>query len=192
MNKLIFIIFIITSTTFSQKKEASIFYRDFVECFYEQETTELLSIYDKIDGKIVAQLSNSDEIFCWYKLTLLKSKNGWFEIENLMIVPDCSSHEVNKDINKYKGCWIKKDNLRIEISEIAIEGSKGIKFYSEPSIQSNLVYRSPVYLKTELIEIKDLWAKVRFKLNNKVIEGWLHDDDQCAYPWTTCTSARID
>ena len=84
--------------------------------------------------------------------------------------------------------WVKIKNMKIDIADMDFEpdDEDAVKFYEGPSLNSDVIFRSGKFLATDLLEIKDLWTKVSFSVDGKVVVGWLHQYDQCPYPWTTC------
>ena len=148
--------------------------------------SESISIYNEPNETKVGELNPLTEKYCWYKIAISDSKNGWLKIENVLALPGCGEKEVINDFEKYKGSWISAKNLKINIADLDVEPKYGVKFYEKPDLTSDLIYQSGKFLETELIEISGLWAKVAFVVNGKKIIGWLQRKDQCAYPWTSC------
>jgi len=161
---------------------------EFVECFYNPEATEPLQIFDQVNGQIIVELPTITEDNCYYKLAISKSNNSWLRIENLMQVVNCSSNELNNNIHRFKGKWVQARNLMINISDLDLDptDAKSVRFYQLPDRSAKVVYFSGKYLATDLLEIKERWAKVSFQVYDINYTGWLHRDDQCPYPWTTC------
>ena len=187
MKKLILILTILISLNISaQKFPKKIFYENFVECYYSKKVSESISIYNEPNETKVGELNPLTEKYCWYKIAISDSKNGWLKIENVLALPGCGEKEVINDFEKYKGSWISAKNLKINIADLDVEPKYGVKFYEKPDLTSDLIYQSGKFLETELIEISGLWAKVAFVVNGKKIIGWLQRKDQCAYPWTSC------
>ena len=124
--------------------------------------------------------------FCWYKLAISESKNGWLKIENILALPDCGDEVINH-FGKYKGNWVLAKEFKINIADLDVEPKYGVKLYEEPDSNSSMVFQSGKFLETDLVEVKGNWAKVSFTVNENQIIGWLQRKDQCAYPWTSCS-----
>ena len=181
MKKTILIIFL-TSLNLSAQK---IFFPDFVECYYPAQENEPIQIYDTIKGNMIAELKPLSTK-SWYKFAIAESKNGWLKIENIIILPNYHEHELNSNIHQYKGNWILEQKMKINIADLNVDKKNGVSFYQKPNSNSELIYQSGKFLRTDLIEIKGLWAKVSFMNNGVEVIGWLQRKDQCAYPWTSC------
>jgi len=152
---------------------------EFVECYYPNEIQSPLAIYDGMLGNPIDSLKNIHK-FCWYKLAIQSSENGWFKIENLMIIPGCEDHPNNKDINRYKDKWVKSEDLLINLPEF------GTDLYKEANLNSELI-RVNKFAKGILLEVKGQWAKVRIDMaDENTLEAWLKRSDQCALPYTSC------
>ncbi|VAV84194.1 hypothetical protein MNBD_BACTEROID02-1301 [hydrothermal vent metagenome] len=199
MKKLTLIIILLSSLSSFAQKRTKIFFANFVECFYSEKAIESISIHNNPNGNKIAELSPLNEPHCWYKFAISESKDGWLKIENIIVLPACEENELNKDIGKYKGKWIKTKNLIINIGhsgETKIDclidktdkgfAEIGYRFYSEPTINSEIAFCLKGYIESELIAINGTWAKLKIKHNEKEYVGWLERKYQCAYPWTTC------
>ncbi|WP_298537932.1 hypothetical protein [uncultured Algibacter sp.] len=192
------LLLLISLNVIAQKK-TKIFFEDFVECFHPYKTTESIFIYNSPNENKIAELSALTEPHCWYKFAISESKDGWLKIENMLVLPACDDNELNKNIGKYKGKWIKAKNLKINIGhsgEIKIDCLKdktdkgfaesGYRFYSEPTINSEIEFCINGYVESELIEINGTWAKLKIEYDGQLYIGWIQKKYQCAYPWTTC------
>ncbi len=182
MKKIILIIFLISLNLSAQK----IFFHDFVECYYPAEENEPIQIYDSRKGNLIAELRPLSTPNSWYKFAISESKNGWLKIENIIILPNYDEYELNSNIKKFKGSWILSKRMKINIPDLNVDTENGINFYQEPNLNSHVIFQSGKFLRTDLIEIKELWAKVSFMNKGVKIIGWLQRKDQCAYPWTSC------
>ncbi|WP_298896339.1 hypothetical protein [uncultured Psychroserpens sp.] len=150
----------------------------YVECYYDKEVKRPILVYDSINGKIVDSLYNIDDKYAWYKLTILESEYGWFKIKKISRLP--SSHI---DYN-YENYWVK--NIGFLINADNYSDKHHVYLYDLPSVTSNKIHRLDNFQKVNVIEVDDLWAKVKFTVGKKQIEGWLGYNDQCGLPWTTC------
>ena len=159
---------------------------EYVECYFDKENKLDLVLFDSINGSSFDTLQDLTEEMCWYKLAVSENYDDWFKIENVSVFPACMDHPVNKRIDGYQGKWIKTFNLCINIADMDLPVGQGIKFYSEPNLNSKIVFTSGKFQKTRLIEIQKNWAKVKFQSEGKDIIGWLQKGDQCPYPWTSC------
>ncbi|WP_121667986.1 hypothetical protein [Mesonia aquimarina] len=186
MTKRIFILILSISVNLSAQKNTKSLFGNFVECYYSEKETEPILIYENLNGKVIAELETLKESNCWYKFSILESKNGWLKIENITILPSCRENTLNKNFELYKGKWILANKMKINISDLDVESKNGVKFFKKPDLNSELAYQSGKFLETELIETNGLWAKVSFIINGNKIVGWLQRKDQCAYPWTSC------
>lgn len=172
---------------FAQKRP-EIFFENFVECYYPEEETEPISIYENPNGKIIAELDVLTEPHCWYKFAVSESKNGYLKIENIIVLPSCDDNELNENIEKYKDKWVSTTtNLEIDLPDSGREKSKvDFNFYTKPSTNSKIVFTANEFLRAYLIEVQGTWAKLRVKKDGKEYIGWLKRKYQCSYPWTTC------
>ena len=127
---LIFLLCLITLGGYTQSA-FKIHHPEFVECYYPNEAQSPLVFYDRMLGTPIDSLKNIHR-FCWYKLAIQSSNSGWFKIENLMIIPGCEDHPINKDINRYKGKWVKSEDLLINLPEF------GTDLYKEANLNSEL------------------------------------------------------
>ena len=184
MKRIIVLILVLNSIIgFSQKEKSKIFFCDFVECTYSNKTKDPLVIYNKPEGEEVKVLEVLNSPYCWYKLSISDSKENWLKIENLIVLPGCEENELNINVEKYKGKWVNAKNFEIFFPDNSVIT---FKLYKEPINSSKVVFKIKGYLKTNIIEIKGLWAKVKFINDNKEIIGWMERKHQCAYPWTNC------
>lgn len=181
-----FLIILISLNTSAQEFSKKLFYENFVECYYSKKESDPILIYNQPNGIKVGKLNSLTEKNCWYKLAISSSKKGWLKIENILILPRCRDKNIENEFEKYKGYWILAKNLKINIADLNVEPKYGVKFYKKPTLTSDLIYQSGIFLETDLIEINGLWAKVKFVVDGKKIAGWLQRKDQCAYPWTSC------
>ncbi len=186
MKKKTLILIILSSLNVLAQKRSKLFFGDFVECFYSKKETEPIYIYKKPDGSIVKKLNVLTQPHCWYKFTIAESQDDWLKIENIVVLPSCEEHELNKNIEKFKGKWVLAKKMKINLPDIRKESGIKIKFYDRPDKNSNVIFIALEYLSTELIKVKRGWAKVKFKINGELHSGWLQRKYQCPYPWTTC------
>ncbi len=200
MRKLTLIITLLTSLNISaQEFPKKIFFENFVECYYSKKVNKSILVYDKPNGKKVSELKHLTEKYCWYKFVISESKNGWLKIENILALPGCGDNKVINNFEKYKSNWILAKNLKINIGhsgEVKIDCLKdktdkgfaksGYRFYSEPTINSEIEFCVNGYMESELIEINGTWAKLKIDYDGQVYIGWIQKKYQCAYPWTTC------
>lgn len=180
------IILLISSKISAQEFNNKIFFENFVECYYSKNLNEPILIYKYPNGILIHELKPLINDSSWYKFAISESKSGWLKIENILILPECNDRQFNNNFEQYKGNWILAKNLKINISDLDVESRSLIKFFENPNLNSNIVYKSDKFLETELIEIIGLWAKVNFVINGVSMSGWLQRKDQCAYPWTSC------
>ena len=159
-------------------------YSNYVECVYDKKTIKPLIIYDNINGKEVLSLENGED-YCWYKLVIKKTKNGWAKIHKLMGIPSCSEDIKIMENNYHKNFWVKLEDFEI-FSFIHPINETLISFYEKPDLKSPKVVEIDKYLKYHLIGTNGLWAKGKFKFKGKDYTGWINKKDQCANPWTSC------
>ena len=159
---------------------------ELVECYFDKRNNQNIYLYSEPDGNLLDSLINLENDFCWYRLSITESKNGWFKVNSINAMPDCHENQVNKCDSCYTGMWVKGVNLKINIADLNVEPVNGIKFFEQPDLESKVVYHSGNFLVTELIKVKGNWAKVRFIADEKIHLGWLQKADQCSFPWTSC------
>lgn len=151
---------------------------DFVECYYDNTSSLPILIYDNINGKIVDSLYNQNNKSTWYKLAIAESNYGWFKIKNLQRLPDNY-----KDFD-YENYWVKNDNFFVAIANY--DPNSQVYIYDLPSTSSNRIHKLDNNQDVTITEISELWAKVKFRVGKKEIEGWLNHTYQCALPSTIC------
>nr|WP_321223445.1 hypothetical protein [uncultured Psychroserpens sp.] len=171
------VIFILFSIASAAQESDKYHYLDFVEAFYDNESKKPLYIYDTINGHIIDTLTNNNKN-TYYKIAILDSEYGWFKLKNIQRLP-----EDRKDFG-YENHWVKSKDFLIFVSNY--DENYKVYLYDLPSKKSNRIHKLDDYQLTSIIETSDLWAKVRFKVGKKTLEGWLQFRDQCAYPWTNC------
>ena len=199
MKKLILTLIILTSLSVSAQKRTKIFYEDIVECFYSNKATESIFIYNNPNENKIAELNALTKPLCWYKFAISESKDNWLKIENIIVLPACEDNELNSDIGKYNGKWIKAKNLKINIGHFGETkvgclkdktdkgfAESGYRFYSKPATNSEIAFCVNGYVESELIAVNGTWAKLKIKYDGKLYIGWIQKKYQCAYPWTTC------
>ncbi|CAM1343521.1 hypothetical protein TAMYLO_330215 [Tenacibaculum amylolyticum] len=166
---------------FHKKK---IHFENYVKCFYNNKSPEPLIIYDNYNGEKIQTLTN-DEKYCWYKLIIKKTRNGWAKIHRILGIPDCSNRNKIRRNNGYENSWVELDGFLI-FSFFPPIGEKSVPIYDKPNIKSREIVNVNKFVYYQVIETKKLWAKVKFEFNGKVYSGWLRKEDQCANPWTAC------
>ena len=145
-----------------------IHFPDFVECYYPNDLGPLV-VYDGIAGNPIDSLENTSA-YCWYKLAVQSSQNGWLKIENLMCIPACNEQSINEDIYKFKNMWVKCDNFLIDLPEF------GTNLYTESKSESESM-RISKFARGNVLEVAGKWAKVRLIMGEKnITEGWLRKE----------------
>ncbi|WP_204345143.1 hypothetical protein [Psychroserpens algicola] len=162
---------------FAQKDNQS-FYRNFVEAYYNKQTPEPILIYDDMGGNVVDTLYNIADKNSWYKIAITESEFGWFKMRNIQRLPSSYKNF------PYDDHWVKSTNFLVHVDNY--DDNHQVYIYDLPSLNSNRIHKMDNFQIVNIIEINDLWSKVKFKVGKKRIEGWLRFKDQCAYPWTTC------
>ncbi|MFD2561161.1 hypothetical protein [Aquimarina rubra] len=186
MKKLILTLLFLTSLNVFSQKRTKIFFKDFVECFYSDNATEPISIYNNPNENIMAELNLLTKPHCWYKFTISESKDGWLKIENVIVLPACEDNELNMDIGKYKNKWIKSKDMIINIgasgdTKISCLNDKndkgfaeiGYRFYSKPNSESEIAFCVKGYTESELIAVNGTWAKLKIEYDSKSYIGWI-------------------
>ncbi|WP_460218911.1 SH3 domain-containing protein [Psychroserpens sp. MEBiC05023] len=175
--KAILFLFLSSLSLFAQDK-TKFHYLEVVESYYDNTTDRPIYIYDSTDGNIVDTLYNVDDKYAWYKIAISESDYGWFKIKNIQRLP--SSY---KDFD-YEDYWVRTSGFLININ--SYDDSHYVYIYDLPSTEANKIHKLDRFQRVYVTEIDGKWSKVKFKVGNKVVEGWLGFKDQCAYPWTTC------
>lgn len=175
--RVLIIIVLFSFCGFAQNQN-QLHYLDVVEAYYNKESVKPLYIYDAVDGNIIDTLFNIESKNAYYKISIIESQYGWFKIKNLQRLPESYK---NYD---YENHWVKSSNFLIHVDNY--DEKRVVYLYDLPSKKSNRIHKLDDFQITNVIEISDRWAKVKFKVGKKTIEGWLDFKDQCAYPWTTC------
>ena len=150
----------------------------YVECYYNKDVKNPILIYDNINGSVVDTLYNISDKNSWYKLTVLSSEYGWFKIKDLSRLPSSSKHY------NYENYWVRNTDFLVDVDNY--DDRHQVYIYDLPTLDSNKIHRLDNFQKVNIIEVDGLWAKVKFKVGKKQIQGWLGYKDQCGLPWTTC------
>ncbi|WP_299443212.1 hypothetical protein [uncultured Aquimarina sp.] len=187
MKNIIIVIVIFYSFVCNSQTKTKFFYDDYVECYFDNTSSDSLVIYDNIKGKSIMSLKIDYKKIRtqWYKIAIKESRNGWAKIQNLMVGPG-KEDSINKKLASTFNMWVKLKNLKINIADMSLPDSLGVPFYQKPDLNSELVCKSGKFLKLELIDTDGLWAKVSFTHNKNKYTGWIERKNQCAYPWTSC------
>ncbi|WP_047546257.1 hypothetical protein [Psychroserpens sp. Hel_I_66] len=172
------LLFFLLSLNLTAQDENKIHYRDLVEAYYDNDSKRPLNIYDSINGQVVNTFNVLEGKTNYYKIAILESEYGWFKIKNIQRLPSDA-----KDYG-YENFWVQSKDFIIHIDNY--DEDHRVYLYDLPTKKSNRIHKLDNFQITSVIETSDLWAKVKCKIGNKKIEGWLDFKDQCAYPWTTC------
>ncbi len=138
---------------------------------YNDSTT---NIRNAPNGKVVCTLVHDDGIV----LTLIKVVNGWWEIDSTIEYWGDDEREVQLEGSK-TGYWVHN-------SVIGFTGAGsdvGCKIYSKPSHKSRIVCEYDAQL-LHPIAVNGNWVKVRAE--DGKYTGWIHTDNICNNPLTTC------
>ncbi|MEM5564798.1 hypothetical protein WNY78_06765 [Psychroserpens sp. AS72] len=173
-----FIVFILISFNLAAQESSKYHYSDFVEAYYDKASEKPIYIYDRVNGNIIDTISIIKNENAYYKIAISDSEFGWFKLKNIQRLP-----EERQDYG-HENRWVKSKNFIIHVDNY--DENHQIYLYDLPSKKSNRIHKLEDFQITSVVEISDLWAKVKFKVGKKAIEGWLDFKDQCAYPWTTC------
>ena len=177
---------IILVCSFSSSAQSRYYNEEMVECYFDKSSNSNMYLYSEPDGILKDSLLALDSEMCWYRLSISESRDNWFKIESINVMPSCRNNITNKCDTCYTGMWVKSNNLKINIADLSVKPIDGIKFFESPDLKSKVIYYSGKFLSTELIEVKGNWAKVGFKIEDEIYTGWLQKADQCSFPWTSC------
>lgn len=155
---------------------------EFVKCYYNLSSHEPIQIYDAIDGKIVKSFYNQNSTNSWYKLAFSESDYGWFKIKRIESFPD---NFLNSDYQNY---WVKSKDFFITIRNHS--GNTQVYIYDLPTTSSNRIHKLDPAQEVEIIEISELWTKIKLTVGKKDIEGWLPFKNQCANPLNSCSKVK--
>lgn len=87
--------------------------------------------------------------------------------------------------------WVENENL-----ESALSGAFSI--YKEPFLTSkeNLKLKvedySDIYFKVNIIDISKNWVKIKFKINDQELIGWVVNTSLCPLKHTVCNFVTVD
>lgn len=177
--RLIIIFFLFFSISINaQEKGDVLIYDNFVESYYNKKNEQPILVYNKINGRVVDTLYNIDDKYAWYKLAISDSDSGWLKIKNIQRLP---SEYKNYG---YENHWVKSSDFLINVD--VYNPNKPVYLFELPSIKSNRIHKIDEHQSVNVTEIDGLWAKVKFTIDNKIIEGWLSFKNQCGLPWTSC------
>ena len=124
-------------------------------------------------GKVVATINNDGN---GYVVSLLKEKNGWWQIDATIDAEGDDPHEIQLNGSK-TGYWI--HNSVIGFTAI---GDGTAILYSGPSSKSRKLCECVQLMHP--LELKGNWVKV--KTDDGKHTGWIHRDKICYNPLTTC------
>jgi hypothetical protein len=148
----------------------------YTQCYYSKEAKSPILIYDAMNGTIVDTLHHIDDN-TWYKLTILESEYGWFKIKELRTWPTAETS------NSYENYWIKNHNFLVSVDHS--KDTKYVYLYDLPSKKANKIHKLDEFQKVSVTEVDGQWSKVRFKVGQKEIEGWMGLKYQIANPLIT-------
>lgn len=123
-------------------------------------------------GAILDSIKNSDD-FHWICVTIDSQSGNWAKLKSVQLSPGLDS------LKQFDNSWILINELWLNLS------NDSSTIYNEPNISSTKM-KVP-FQTVNILEVKNNWAKVQFEYNGKKIVGWVSKEDQCGYPWTTCS-----
>lgn len=137
-----------------------------------------VNLYDSPNGSIIDSLEsiNIDIETCIVDID--SCMNEWVRIKKYYYVPWMKKRKSSDKIS-----WIKINNLESTLQPY-------FRLYDKPSFLSDTIFEIKnnfeVYLKVEIMEVKREWIKIQFKINEKILEGWVINTDLCPLKHTTC------
>jgi hypothetical protein len=149
---------------------------NFVLAFLNIDFKGNINVYEKPNGKI-----------------LQKIKNYMFNEDDIIIFKVIEQNDTMFYVTAYYNYekdsingWIKK-NDNIGIYSKAYD--QPLKLYVQPDEKSKVLNVMHDYCPDMFIvtEIKNKWVRVKIKYNNKIYQGWMPPDMQCANPYSTCS-----
>ena len=168
-NSFTFFSLIIFSACFGQVDSADYYERviGYVPKHFQNQTF----IYDKPNGFKVDSIAEPTE--GWIQFVILRQEQDWVQIKSASIAPGIEL------LNDLKDKWVNVSDIWFDLS------NDSSNCYSEPDLNSDFI--SIDFQTVNLVEIKGNWAKAKFTIENIVYEGWFRKEDQCGFPWTSCT-----
>jgi len=155
------LLFLLFSCSIAAQKQDH--YLDSVQCYYFQEETDALFIYDDPNGNLIDSLPPLSR-FCYYIISIAEVKEDWLRIKNLQVKP-CDDHPLIDNQELYKNNWVKIEDLLINSSQF------GSKLYREHSYESEVVFESNEFYSVSPVAIDGLWAKVRIEVDGHTTVG---------------------
>ncbi|MDX1752072.1 MAG: hypothetical protein R3259_02725 [Salinimicrobium sediminis] len=140
------------------------------------QSEKIIKVYDQPDGLEIAALRNKTEEENFLFFDILETQPGFFKVEIKYAF----------DSDPIVG-WIKKEK-EIGLYARNYDSDKILKFYSSPDKNSKIRAELNEYVPEfyQILNCQNQWAMVRLVWNEKVYEGWIEPQMQCANSYTTC------
>ncbi|WP_296384049.1 hypothetical protein [Winogradskyella sp.] len=131
-----------------------------VECYYKSEINSPILIHDAVDGKIIDSLTLKSAMKESNRFEILESEYGWFKLKPYSV-----------EQRNFDNFWVKSNGFFFKAK--SIKEDVWMYLYDLPTKQSNRIHRLDNHQEVEVTEVSTLWVKVKFKIGNKRVEGWL-------------------
>ena len=136
-----------------------------------------ITVYSKPNGKAVKSFVHNFKEEDFLMLKINNDSIGFFHAS----VSYANKEKINTD------GWIKKTTV---IGTYARNYGKDdtLKLYSKPNLMSSVHSYIPEWVDDfySITKCHNKWVYVKLKYKGQIKEGWLHPDNQCPNPYTTC------
>ncbi|MCF8297022.1 MAG: GW dipeptide domain-containing protein [Saprospiraceae bacterium] len=156
-------------TTYIAKMKESDYYQK-VLGFIPETKTSLTYFYNNPNGEIIDSIKSPDGY--WICVVIDSQIENWVRLKSVAFDPGL------KSFPKLSNSWIPINEIWINLA------NDSSSIYLKPN--KNSIKQTVGFHRVNLIEINGNWAKIQFESNEKKIIGWIHKEDQCGLPWTTC------
>lgn len=133
-----------------------------------------ISLYGNANSqKVVYNITNDSINEIYYNLSILESNKSF-----LKVIPNSITDSIKKP------GWIKNENAGIYSATY----NRVLHLYAKPDKQSNILFSIREYFTQPLtiVSCSGKWLNVEVKLKDKVYQGWMAPEDQCANVYSTC------
>ena len=143
------------------------------EVFLSLDFKNKVTLYNTASKqKVIKQIGHNFEGEDYLSFTIYKSNDSMYFVE--------ASYSIS---GKNTKGWISKKSKLSVFSKSYNKKMILYKTYSKKTEEISLNYISK---ELEVLNCHDGWLKVKVKLNNKIIIGWLPPEEQCSNPYSTC------
>lgn len=149
-------------------------YNDYnkVQAFTKQDTNKYVLFYSSKNGKVIDSLKNVD-FFDWICIVINRQSDNWVEIGAIGMFPG-----EDTVYSQLSNSWIQIDKLWVDLS------NDSSSIYEKANDKTPI--RKIAFQTVNLVNINKNWIEIKYKINDKIMTGWIRKEDQCGSPWTVC------